>query len=140
MMFAEFEYIIHKKYEKGEAITKDLLCKTYYELNKKQFSGSVVVDKDIQYEWSKIPHFYTSFYVYKYATGFISALLIADKLEKDKNFKDKYIEFLSSGCSDYPQELLSKLGIDLSDENTLNEAFQLFAEKVKLLNEYMNGE
>lgn len=140
MMFAEFEYIIHKKYEKGEAITKDLLCKTYYGLNKKQFSGAVVVDKDIQYERSKIPHFYTSFYVYKYATGFISALLIADKLEKDKNFKDKYIEFLSSGCSDYPLELLNKLGIDLSDENTLNEAFQLFAEKVKLLNEYMNGE
>ena len=139
-MFAEFEYIIHKKYENGEAITKDLLCKTYYDLNKKEFGGAVVVDKDIQYEWSKIPHFYSSFYVYKYATGFISALLIANKLETDKNFKDKYIEFLSSGCSDYPQELLYKLGIDLTNENTLEKAFQLFNEKVKLLNEYMNGE
>ena len=139
-MFAEFEDIIHKKYENGEAITKDLLCKTYYDLNKKEFGGAVVVDEDIQYEWSKIPHFYSSFYVYKYATGFISALLIADKLEKDKNFKDKYIEFLSSGCSDYPLELLNKLGIDLTDENTLDKAFQLFNEKVKLLNEYMNGE
>lgn len=139
-MFAEFEDIIHKKYENGEAITKDLLCKTYYDLNKKEFGGAVVVDKDIQYEWSKIPHFYSSFYVYKYATGFISALLIANKLETDKNFKDKYIEFLSSGCSDYPQELLYKLGIDLTNENTLEKAFQLFNEKVKLLNEYMNGE
>ena len=139
-MFAEFEDIIHKKYENGEAITKDLLCKTYYDLNKKEFGGAVVVDEDIQYEWSKIPHFYSSFYVYKYATGFISALLIADKLEKDKNFKDKYIEFLSSGCSDYPLELLNKLGIDLTNENTLDKAFQLFNEKVKLLNEYMNGE
>ena len=139
-MFAEFEDIIHKKYENGEAITKDLLCKTYYDLNKKEFGGAVVVDKDIQYEWSKIPHFYSSFYVYKYATGFISALLIANKLETDKNFKDKYIEFLSSGCSDYPQELLCKLGIDLTNENTLEKAFQLFNEKVKLLNEYMNGE
>ena len=139
-MFAEFEDIIHKKYENGEAITKDLLCKTYYDLNKKEFGGAVVVDEDIQYEWSKIPHFYSSFYVYKYATGFISALLIADKIENDKNFKDKYIEFLSSGCSDYPLELLNKLGIDLTDENTLDKAFQLFNEKVKLLNEYMNGE
>ena len=139
-MFAEFEDIIHKKYENGEAITKDLLCKTYYDLNKKEFGGAVVVDKDIQYEWSKIPHFYSSFYVYKYATGFISALLIANKLETDKNFKDKYIEFLSSGCSDYPQELLYKLGIDLTNENTLEKALQLFNEKVKLLNEYMNGE
>lgn len=139
-MFAEFEDIIHKKYENGEAITKDLLCKTYYDLNKKEFGGAVVVDKDIQYEWSKIPHFYSSFYVYKYATGFISALLIADKIENDKDFNDKYIEFLSSGCSDYPLELLNKLGIDLTDEKTLDKAFQLFDEKVKLLSEYMNGE
>lgn len=140
MMFAEFEDIIHKKYENGEVITKDLLCKTYYDLNRKQFSGAVIVDKDIQYEWSKIPHFYTSFYVYKYATGFISALLIADKLIHEKDFKDRYIEFLSSGCSDYPQELLNKLGIDLNDENTLNNAFLLFDDKVKLLNKYVNGE
>ena len=140
VMFAEFEHLIHKKYEAGESLTKDLLCKTYYDLNRKQFSGAVIVDKDIQYEWSKIPHFYTSFYVYKYATGFISALLIADKLIHEKDFKDRYIEFLSSGCSDYPQELLNKLGIDLNDENTLNNAFLLFDDKVKLLNKYMNGE
>ena len=139
-MFAEFESIIHKKYENGEAITKDLLCDTYYKLIKNQFGDSVVIDKIIENEWSKIPHFYTSFYVYKYATGYISALLIADKLEKDNTFKDKYIEFLSSGCSDYPLELLNKLGIDLTNENTLENAFQLFNEKVKLLDKYMNGE
>lgn len=139
-MFAEFEDIIHKKYENKEVITKELLCSTYYDLNKKYFGSSVVVDKDIEYEWSKIPHFYSSFYVYKYATGFISALLIADKLENDKTFKDKYIEFLSSGCSNYPQELLNKLGIDLSSEDVLDKAFQLFNDKVKLLSEYMNGE
>lgn len=139
-MFAEFEDIIHKKNENNEVITKDLLCNTYYDLNKKYFGSSVVVDEDIKYEWSKIPHFYSSFYVYKYATGFISALLIADKLENDKAFKDKYIEFLSSGCSDYPQELLNKLGIDLSSEEVLDRAFQLFNDKVKLLKEYMNGE
>lgn len=140
MMFSNFEYTIHKKYENGEVITKDILCNKYYDLNRKQFSGAVSIDKDIQYEWSRVPHFYTSFYVYKYATGFISALLIADKLIHEKDFKDKYIEFLSSGCSDYPQELLNKLGIDLNDEKILNDAFLLFNDKVKLLNKYVNGE
>ena len=140
VMFAEFEHLIHKKYEAGESLTKDLLCKTYYDLNRKHFSGAVTVDKDIQYEWARIPHFYTPFYVYKYATGFISALVIADKLENDKAFKDKYIEFLSSGSSDYPLELLLKLGIDISDEKVLNRAFDMFNEKVKLLKKYTSGE
>ena len=84
--------------------------------------------------------FYTPFYVYKYATGFISALVIADKLENDKTFKDKYIEFLSSGSSDYPLELLLKLGIDISDEKVLNRAYDIFNEKVKLLKKYTSGE
>lgn len=140
VMFAEFEHLIHKKYEDGEVLTKDVLCKTYYKLNKKHFSGAVLVDKDIQYEWARIPHFYTPFYVYKYATGFISALIIADKLENDATFKDKYIEFLSSGSSDYPLELLLKLGIDISNEKVLNRAFDIFNEKVKLLKKYICGE
>lgn len=133
VMFAEFEDIIHEKYEKGISLTKDLLCKTYFKLNKKQFSPSVVVDRDIQYEWARIPHFYNSYYVYKYATGFISALIIADKLESDKSFKDKYIKFLSSGCSKYPLELLNDLGIDITNEEVLNKAFELFNDKVNLL-------
>lgn len=140
VMFAEFEHIIHKKFEEGEPLTKDLLCKTYYSLNKKHFSGAVTVDKDIQYEWARIPHFYTPFYVYQYATGFISALVIADKLENDNTFKEKYIKFLSSGSSDYPLELLLKLGIDISDEKVLNKAFDIFYEKVKLLKKYISEE
>lgn len=140
VMFAEFEHIIHKKFEEGEPLTKDLLCKTYYSLNKKHFSGAVTVDKDIQYEWARIPHFYTPFYVYQYATGFISALVIVDKLENDKTFKEKYIKFLSSGSSDYPLELLLKLGIDISDEKVLNKAFDIFYEKVKLLKKYISEE
>ena len=86
-----------------------------------------------------IPHFYNAFYTYKYATGFISALVIAEKLiNKEPGFKEKYIEFLSSGGSDYPLELLKKLGIDLTLESTLNEGFKVFEEKVKLLKKYMN--
>ncbi len=141
VMFAEFENIIHEKYENNEALTMELLCNTYLELNKKHFSPVVKVDDDIKYEWARIPHFYNSFYVYKYATGFISALLIADKLLNDNdNFKDKYIEFLSSGGSDYPLDLLKKLGIDITSEDVLNKAFDIFNEKLKYLESLESGE
>ena len=141
VMFCEFEKIIHEKYENNEPITMELLCDTYLKLNKNHFSPAVVVDEDIKYEWARIPHFYTSFYVYKYATGFISALIIADKLLNDNdNFKDKYIEFLSSGGSDYPLDLLKKLGIDITDEKVLNKAFDIFNEKLKLLESLESGE
>ena len=133
VMFAEFENIIHEKYENGESLTMELLCDEYYKLNKNHFSPVVKVDEDIKYEWSVIPHFYTSFYVYKYATGFISALLIVDKLLHDKNFKDKYIEFLSSGNIDYPLDLLKKIDIDLKKEKVLNRAFEIFNEKLNML-------
>ena len=140
VMFAEFEDVIHEKYENGESLTKDLLCEVYYRLNKNHFSPHVVVDKDIQYEWARIPHFYTSYYVYKYATGFISALIIADKLESDESFKDKYINFLSSGIIKYPLELLCDLGIDITDEDVLSRAFELFKEKLELLKSLGSGE
>ena len=131
-MFAEFEYIIHSKYSNGEVLTKDVLCDEYYELNKKNFSPIVNVNDEIKYEWSRIPHFYTPFYVYKYATGFICATLIADKLlSGDKEFKDKYIKFLSSGGSDYPLSILNKLGINIEDEETINHAYNIFNEKIK---------
>ena len=133
-MFAEFEYNIHNKYSKGEVLTKDILCDEYYKLNKKNFYPAVNVNAEIKYEWARIPHFYTPFYVYKYATGFISASLIADKLlSGDKKFQEKYIKFLSSGGSDYPLNILKKLGINIEDEETLNHAYILFKEKIKML-------
>ena len=116
------------------------MCEVYYKLNKNYFGGAVCVDKDIQYEWARIPHFYTSYYVYKYATGFISALIIADKLENESGFRDKYIKFLSSGNTKYPLELLSDLGIDITDEKVLNKAFELFNEKLELLKKIESGE
>ena len=139
-MFSEFESTIHSNYEKGISLTNELLNETYLKLNKKHFAPSVIVDDDIKYEWSRIPHFYTSFYVYKYATGFISALLIADKLLSDNSFKDKYIEFLSSGDIDTPLNLLKKLGIDLENKDTLKRAFDIFNEKLELLKTLENGE
>ncbi len=135
VMFAEFERNIHKYCEQGTSLTMDLLCEEYLKLNKKQFSPVVKVDETIKYEWARIPHFYSSFYVYKYATGFISALIIADKLLNEKDFKDKYIKFLSSGNTKYPLELLADLGIDLTDKKVLNRAFDLFNEKLNKLKE-----
>lgn len=139
VMFATFEKVIHEKYENNEAITPSVLCDEYYKLNQLYFSPSVIVDDDIKYEWARIPHFYSSFYVYKYATGFISALVIASKLiNNESGFKDKYIKFLSSGGSNYPLDILKELGIDLNDYNTLNNAFDILRNKVQLLQEYLD--
>ena len=133
-MFAEFEYIIHNKYSNGGLLTKDILCDEYYKLNKKNFYPVVKVNEEIKYEWARIPHFYTPYYVYKYATGFIAATLIADKLlNGDEKFKEKYIKFLSSGGSDYPINILNKLGIDIENIETLNNAYKIFKEKIKEL-------
>ena len=140
-MFAEFEYEIHKKYENNESLTCDLVCDTFNNLNVKQFSPSVYIDENIKYEWARIPHFYSSFYVYKYATGFISALIIASKLlNNEEGFKEKYIEFLSSGGNDYPLDILKKLGIDITDINVLESAYKVFNDKVNTLETLMKGE
>ncbi len=133
VMFAEFEKNIHEKYENGESLTMELLCDEYLKLNKNHYGPVIKVDDTIKYEWARIPHFYTSFYVYKYATGFICALIIADNLLKDNKFKDKYIKFLSSGGIKYPLDLLLDLGIDLNNEKTLNRAFEIFNEKLEYL-------
>lgn len=140
VMFAEFEDIVHTYYENGNSLTKEYLCDTYLKLVKHHFSPSVIIDKDIQYEWSRIPHFYSSYYVYKYATGFISALIIADRLLNDSTFKEKYIKFLSSGGSKYPLELLKDIDIDLTDEKVINKAFELFNDKVSMLKDLESGE
>lgn len=113
--FAEFEYIAHGMAERGEPLTKDALCNAYHELNKKYYGRSVVSDPEIAYEWARIPHFYTSFYVYKYATGIISAVSIAERIynEGEAAVAD-YFKFLSSGGSDSPVELLKLAGVDLT--------------------------
>lgn len=117
-MFAEFEYIAHDSAEKGIPLTKDYLNDEYLKLNKKYYGDAVVSDDEIAYEWARIPHFYNSFYVYKYATGLISAISIAERIysEGDKAVED-YFRFLSSGASDGPVELLKLAGIDLTKKD-----------------------
>lgn len=117
-MFAEFEYIAHDSAEKGIPLTKDYLNDEYLKLNKKYYGDDVVSDDEIAYEWARIPHFYNSFYVYKYATGLISAISIAERIysEGDKAVED-YFRFLSSGASDGPVELLKLAGVDLTKKD-----------------------
>ena len=125
--FAEFEYIAHDMAEKGQPLTKDALNEVYFNLNKKYYGRSVVSDPEIAYEWSRIPHLYRGFYVYKYATGIISAVSIAERIynEGDAAVED-YFKFLSSGGSDSPVELLKLAGVDLTKMDAFNSCMASF--------------
>ena len=124
--------IMHDKYSKGISLTEEEFNKTYYDLNKLYFGDNMIVDDEIKHEWKRIPHFYTSFYVYKYATGISSAIAIAsDILNNVKGAKEKYLEFLSSGCSDYPLNILKKVGVDMTKETPIEKALDMFDEKLQ---------
>ena len=126
-MFAEFEYLAHSSAEKGIPLTKDYLCKEYHKLNKKYYGKGVISDKEISWEWARIPHFYNAFYVYKYATGIISAISIAERiLTEGKPAVDDYKRFLSSGGSASPVELLKIAGVDLTKTDAFESAMKSF--------------
>ncbi|UQZ37642.1 oligoendopeptidase F [Paenibacillus sp. PK3_47] len=126
-MFAEFEKIIHQRAEDGESLTPQDLSAIYYDLNVKYYGKDMVVDKDIEMEWARIPHFYNSFYVYKYATGFSAATSFAKQiLEEGKPAVDRYLGFLKSGGSDYSINILSKAGVDMSSPEPIREAMSVF--------------
>jgi len=126
-MFAEFEKIIHRKAEEGEALTPQELCQIYYDLNVKYYGDDVKVDKDIEMEWARIPHFYTSFYVFKYATGFSAATSFAKQiLDEGQPAVDRYVGFLKSGGSDYSINILKKAGVDMSSPEPIEQAMSVF--------------
>lgn len=126
-MFAEFEKIIHQRAEDGESLTPQDLSAVYYDLNVKYYGKDMVVDKDIEMEWARIPHFYNSFYVYKYATGFSAATSFAKQiLEEGKPAVDRYLGFLKSGGSDYSINILAKAGVDMSSPEPIREAMSVF--------------
>jgi len=128
-MFAEFEKIIHEKAEAGESLTPDELCKIYYDLNVLYHGKDMVVDKDIEMEWARIPHFYTSFYVYKYATGFSAATSFAKQiLEEGEPAVERYLGFLKSGGSDYSINILKRAGVDMSSPEPIKQAMSVFKE------------
>ena len=135
-MFAEFERDMHAKYEKGEPLTRDVICSHYYKLICKYFGGKVAKDKEIANEWMRIPHFYTSFYVYKYATCVSAASAIVKRIENEgEGYIKKYLDFLSCGDSKSPLDSLKVAGIDMSDPGVVNAAIEDFAEAIKTFRE-----
>ena len=133
-MFAEFELDVHNRAFNGETLNAEKLNEIYYNLVKK-YHGNIHVDEEIKYEWSRIPHFYTPFYVYQYATGLSIALMIATKISNgDKDMLDKYLTFLKSGSNDYPTNLVEKMGINIKDAvNTALSTFDNLIEEYKKL-------
>ena len=130
-MFADFESRIHGKVERNEEISSQILNETHLNLVKKFFGKSVKVLPEVQYEWSRIPHFFNSFYVYKYATGEISAINIVENLKSGKITIDDYKRFLSSGCTDSPTELLKIVKVDFSTSEPFDVAFSYLDKKLK---------
>lgn len=126
-MFAEFEKLIHERAESGEALTPQDFSRIYYDLNLKYHGSDMVVDQDIEMEWARIPHFYNSFYVYKYATGFSAATSFSKQiLEEGQPAVDRYLGFLKSGGSDFSINILKKAGVDMSSPEPIRQAMDVF--------------
>lgn len=132
-MFAEFEHIVHSKIQAGEALTMEKLNKIYHDLNVLYYGEDMVVDEEIDYEWMRIPHFYTPFYVYQYATGYSAATAFAKIiLEGKEEAANRYIkEFLCGGSSKSPIELLKAAGVDMSSSEPVDKALESFEEYLK---------
>ena len=128
-MFAEFEKITHGLQEKGESLTADRLCEIYYDLNRTYFGSEICVDREIEMEWSRIPHFYTPFYVYQYATGFSAAIALSRRiLENGAPAVEDYKRFLKGGSSMYPLDLLRVAGVDMEQKQPVEDALSVFGQ------------
>lgn len=138
-MFAEFEHLIHQKVQSNEALTAESLTAAYYDLNKKYFGEEdIVIDEEIGLEWSRIPHFYYDYYVYQYATGYSAATALSKQiLEEGKPAVERYIEFLKSGSSDFPIEVLKKAGVDMTSTKPIEDACKVFEEKLNEMEELL---
>lgn len=133
--FAEFEMIAHKAYEEGESLTAEFLCNEYKKLNDKYYKANTLDDGLICYEWARIPHFYRSFYVYKYATGIASAVVIANGILTDSKNVESYKKFLSLGGSMPPSEILKVAGVNLEDKKTFEIVRKEFKDTLNQLKE-----
>ena len=132
VMFAEFEKYAYDLVEQDEVITPDKLCKKYYEFNQDYFGSDVVVDKEIAYEWEKVPHFYYHFYVYKYATGISAACHIVEGiLSGDEAKRDAYLKMLANGCRENPLNTLKIAGVDMTDKEVYESAIRMFADTIE---------
>lgn len=139
-MFAEFEHLIHQKAQNNEPLTAELLTQEYYNLNKKYFGEEdITIDEEIGLEWSRIPHFYYNYYVYQYATGFSAATSLSKQiLEEGEPAVKRYIDFLKSGSSDYPIEVLKKAGVDMTSTQPIEDALKVFEEKLNEMEQLLS--
>ncbi len=130
-MFAEFEKVTHAKIEAEEPLTAEEFTNIYFKLNEKYYGKSAVVDELIGLEWARIPHFYSNFYVYKYATGFSAASALSKQiLTGEESAKERYLNFLKSGGSDYPLNQLRGAGVDMEKKESIEEAINVFKKLV----------
>lgn len=128
-MFAEFEKVTHGLAEQGETLTADRLCEIYYGLNQEYFGKNICVDREIELEWARIPHFYTPFYVYQYATGFSAAIALSRRiLEEGESAVKEYQSFLKGGSSRYPLDLLRMAGVDMEQKKPVEDALHVFTQ------------
>ena len=135
-MFAEFELRTHEMVERGETLTAEVLKNVYYDLNVKYYGSDIVVDDEIAIEWARIPHFYYNFYVYQYATSFSASMAISKMiLEEGKPAVERYLKFLSGGCTKSPIELLKDAGVDMTTKKPISEALKTFGELIKELDD-----
>ena len=133
-MFAEFEKQIHEKIKEEIQLSSDDLNNVYYKLNEKYFGKEIILDEEIKYEWARIPHFYSNFYVYKYATGISCAIKIANNiLKQGKPYVEKYLNMLKQGCTKKSIELLKMADVDLESEDTYLETIKFYKEKTEEL-------
>lgn len=131
-MFAEFEKTTHGIVGGGGTLNAESLCRIYLDLNRTYYGEDVVSDEEIKYEWARIPHFYTPFYVYQYATGFSAAIAISSRLlAGDEKVREGYFKFLSGGSSMDPISLLKLAGVDMSSRGPVYNALKVFEECVE---------
>ncbi|MBV0929725.1 oligoendopeptidase F family protein [Lentilactobacillus sp. IMAU92037] len=129
--FAEFEQYIHEQDAKGQPLTADFMDNYYRDLDHKYYGDAVISDDEIGLEWSRIPHFYYNFYVYQYATGFAAASTLADGIvHGTKDSVEKYLNFLKSGSSDIPTNVMKKAGVDMTKPDYLEHAFEIFEQRL----------
>ena len=129
--FAEFEHAIHQADQNGEVLTSEFLNNLYADLNQEYYGLSKEDNPQIQYEWARIPHFYYNYYVFQYSTGFAAASALAEKIvHGSQDDRDRYIEYLKAGKSDYPLNIMRKAGVDMEKEDYLNDAFAVFERRL----------
>jgi oligoendopeptidase F len=133
-LFAEFELAVHGLVAEGRAPTADTFCTLWRELNEKYYGPELVIDRELEYEWSRIPHFYSPFYVYQYATGYAAATALAEGIVKEGDpAVERYIGFLESGKSDYPVQLLKRAGVDMMSPDPVEAVASLFGSTMEEL-------